>query len=281
MKKNISANKPFRIVAVSLLVLLLVSALTVAGVEIKKRSDPFPDDSDYGSYYDQTPGKVTEKSITIGSREIALRYDRTENLKDKPVSKRADIYGTYDVYIDEGLTEYLYLFNTDVYCGFKYVDVGMATEEKFAISREKALEIANGFLEANRENPDDYKLESCEYIEWAGYYDIQFYLTVKGYKTDDVLRIWVNAEGKVTSFSEFNFKRYDKLSIDPEKYKKAEQSIDKKIEKQRKETDVSVVDSYISIDDSGKEILTKVVDIIIPVDGGNIVQRELLVQRIK
>ena len=280
MKKYLF-KKPFCLALVLLLIILAVSALTVAAVEIFKQSDPIPDGDDYGAYYDDGEGKTMEKVIEIDTRKITVTYVRTENLKELPVSKRADSYGTYDVYTDDCGTEYLFLLDTDIYCGFKYGNVGMATEKEKAIPQNKALEIAGGFLKANRDNYSDYELISCEYSELAGYYDIEFFLPVSGYKSDDIIRLWVDAQGTLTSFSEFNYKRYESVTIDPEKFAQADKKLDETIAAQIKKADYSVVGSYISIDDAGNVVLIKEIDIEISNEKATVVRRESFVQPIK
>ncbi len=281
MKKIFSIKKPIGLILISLLIVLSVSVSVVAAAEILKQSDPVPEGDNYGAYYDDSKGKIMERVMEVDSKKITLKYARTENLKEQPASKRADDYGTYDVYIDDSQTEYLYLLNSDVYCGFKLSSVGIATEKEKAVSQEEALEVANDFLMANRGNYRDYKLISCEYSELAGYYDIQYYLPISGYKSDDIIRLWVDAQGKVTSFSEFNYKRYEHIKVDPEEYAKADKKLAETIATQTQKANLSVVDSYISIDDSGNIILVKVIDLRIPNGKTFVVRREKYVQLIK
>lgn len=269
------------IVLISLLIVLVFSVSAFAAVEILKQSYPVSDGDEYGAYYDDSKGKIMERVLEDDSQKTTLKYVRTENLKENPVSKRADSYGTYDVYADDSQTEYLYLLNTDIYCGFKLSNVGVATEKEKAISQEDALEVTNNILKANRDNYRDYKLISCEYSELAGYYDIQYYLPISGYKSDDIIRVWVDAQGKVTSFSEFNHKRYECVKIDPDKYSQANKKLDETIATQTQKTNLNVVDSYISIDDSGNVILVKVIDLKIPNGETFVVRRELYIQLIK
>lgn len=283
MKKIFSIKKTIGLVLISLLIVLAFSVSAFAAVEIFKQSDSTPEGDEYAAYYDGSKGKIMERVLEVDSQKTTLKYVRTENLKENPVSKRADSYGTYDVYADDSQTEYLYLLNTDIYCGFKLSNVGVATEKEKAISQEDALEVTNKFLKANRDNYRDYKLISCEYSELAGYYDIQYYLPISGYKSDDIIRVWVDAQGKVTSFSEFNHKRYDRVKIDPEKYSRADKKLEKTIATQTHKTNsnFNIVDSYISIDDSGNVILVKVIDLKIPDDETFVVRREQYVQLIK
>ncbi len=263
------------------LIVLLISGLAVAAVAVGKRSDLVPGGDAYGSYYNNEARRAAEKSITIDSKNIRLKYVRTENLKEKAAARRADNYGTYDVYVDDAETEYLYLLNSDIYCGFKMAEVGEATAKSEAIAEETALNISEEFLMANRGNYTEYELMSCQYSELAGYYDIQYYLPINGYKSDDIIRLWVNAEGEVTSFSEFNYKRYENIEIDAAKYAKAESKIDRSIAGLARDSDIEVADTYVSLDDSGKLILTKVVDVKAAGNSVVTVQTETYVERIR
>lgn len=280
MKKFFSVKKTIVLALISLLVLFVVSASTVTAAEILKQSDSIPVGDYYGAYYDNSKGKVSERTIDIDSQKIILKYVRTENLKEKPASKRSDNYGTYDIYIDDNQTEYLFLLNSDIYCGFKLNMVGIATEKENAISEDKAIEIANAFLFDNRDNYRNYKMSSCEYSELAGYYDIQFYLPVCGFKSDDIIRIWVDAQGNVVSFSEFNYQRYDHIEIEIQRYARADKKIGEIISTQTQKANFYVVDSYISIDNSGNIVLIKVIDIAIPNGDTSAIQREIYVQSI-
>lgn len=280
MKKIFSTKKSI-IVLISLLIFLAFSAFSVAAIEIFKQSDPVPKGDNYGAYYDDAKFENKVRTIEVNSEKITLKYVRTENLKEKPVSKRADSYGTYDVYMDDNQTEYLYLLNSDVYCGFKLSTVGVATPQENAIIEAEALAIASSFLKDMRSNSADYKLMSCVYDELAGYYDIQYYLPINGYKSDDIFRLWVDAKGKITSFSEFNYKRYSNVNISQKKYAEANRELTEKISNETKNLGISVTDSYISIDESGNIILVKVIDLKIPNGNNYVTRREVYSQPIE
>ncbi len=245
------------VILISLLIFIICAFSISVVANYFKKSDPIPEGDAYGAYYDDSASKIKEKNIKFDSEEITLKYIRTENLKEKPVAKRADSYGTYDIYTDNNQTEYLFLLNTDVCCGFKMSTVGVATLAKDAVSREEALSISNEFLQKMRTNNGNYELKSCVYSDLAGYYDIEYSFSTCGYKTDNVFRVWVNAQGEVTSFSEFNYMRYDNLNIDAKKYASAFNKLDSAMSKAVKNTDFEIIDEYISIDDSGKLILVR------------------------
>lgn len=279
--KKILSTKKWRIIALFVVMVLLAVSVTVAAtVEFDKQPTISADGEDYGAYNDSNNEKALEKKLFVDTKTITLKYIRTENLKEKPVSKRADSYGTYDIYGDDEQTEYMYLLNSDIYCGFKMSTVGVATKKDKAISEDKALSIAEDFLAKNRANHGDYIFHSCEYSELAGYYDISYYLPVSGYKSDDVVRIWVNARGKVTSFSEFNYLRYERLTIDTSKYAKADQKLSEAVAAQGNKASYTVVDTYISVNDSGRAILIKEVDFATTANDETLIQRKMFSQEI-
>lgn len=279
MKKFFTGGKTIGIVILFGLTLLWASLSAGAEVKKTKQPDSVPAGDDYGAYYDEAKSKTKERAAVIRSEKTALTYVRTENLREVFASERADNYGTYDVYMDEKQTEYLYLLDTDVCCGFKMSNVGTATPQQEAISQEKAMTIAEGFLEDARSNSDTYRLLSCVYNELGGYYDIKYYFPVSGYKSDDIFRLWVNAQGEVTSFSEFNYQRYDNLTITAEQRLEAARQINKtRLNDAQK---ISIVDTYISINDSGEVVLVEVVDITISNGEDSVTLREMYTQPIK
>ncbi len=280
MKSFLSKKKALSLVLTTVLV-FAVASIAIATAEVLKRGDPVPEGNAYTSYYDDSGDKEMEKTVSLGSEEISIKYVRTENLKEQPLSKRADSYGTYDVYADDEGTEYLYLVNSNICCGFRKDDTGAAMDEDEAISEAEALAVAGEYLSQNRENKDEYNVFSCEYSEQLGYYDIKYYRQACGYKTDDILKIWVNAEGSITAVSEFNYKRYDDLSISNEQYEKADSTLANTIANDKKSSNKEVVDTYISMDDSGRVVLVKQVNIELASGDGIVTQSELFSQPVK
>ena len=178
------------------------------------------------------------------------KYIRTENLKSLPVEKRADSYGTYDVYVDTEGTEYLYLFNTDLFCGFKKETDGIPMGKKDAIDEDDAKKTAQEILQRYGRDPEKYIFDSCTYIELRGYYEIKYYTCYEKYKTDDVAIIWVSSKGEVTAFSEFNYQRYLQVkSFSDEAYKEAEKDIQAQLDKAKNVS--GVVNQYLEYDDDG------------------------------
>lgn len=281
MKKTVASRNALRTIVLITLFLLITSLSVLAAAKLIRASgDSVPAGDSYGAYIDESKIGAGQRTIEFGSRTIRLSYSYTENLNELPASNRADNYGTYDVYVDANQTEYLFLLDSELFCGFKMIDVGMPNEQADAIPQEKALEIADRFLTEQRSNRSDYEFLSCEYRELNGYYDIEYYLPVCGYKSDDVLRLWVSSVGKLTAFSEFNYKRYDDLIIDPAAYEAANQKLGETVARDFENISFTVADSYITVDDNGRVVLVNVIDYTISSGDLTNLQRKLYLQPI-
>jgi hypothetical protein len=194
-----------------------------------------------------------------------LKYEKTEILSELPVKKRADDYGIYDIYIDNDEIEYLFLYNSDLFCGFWYNASNITKTKEKLINIETAIEIAQNYIKKIR---DDYT--SYEFVEILGddntvnfCYEIYYYKPISRYKSDDILRIWIDTTGEIVLCTEFNYKRYDDVKyIDGEKVKNAEEKILRSFDDFIKNGGlIEVQDSYISFSDKGQ--LELVLDIII------------------
>lgn len=274
MKKQFTLKRPLRTALILIAAVTAAAAAAAVAADVIKKSDPVPDGDDYGAYIDTAKNKVLEKTAEIQGERVQLTYARTENLKEQRVSKRADCYGTYDVYTDSSENEYLYLFNSDLYCGYKQAAPVMPAYKADAVPEEQALKTAESFLKSLRSNGSDYELSSCVYDELAGYYDIEYALPVSGRKTDDIFRVWVDSKGQIASFSEFNYQRYDNLRVTEKQYAKAEEKLRKKIAAETDGAEYTVADTYLSVSDKGKTVLVMAVEYKIPVGNGMTTERE-------
>lgn len=269
----------FKKTIILILALILVGGATIfVAAEIINKNENNDNASAYGSYYDNAKNKVLEKTIAINESSKTLKYVRTENIKDAAVDKRSDSYGTYDVYVDNQKTEYLYLLNTNLFCGIKDENVGQATPQSDAIAEANAKDIAFKFLKSFSSTASSYKFLSCVYDELAGIYDIQYYMPISGYKTDDICRIWVNAKGEIKAFSAFNNERYKNITVSENAVKNAQNKISNKITATKGTSEYEIVDSYITINDDGKLALVQLVDYLVPSGEVYITQRDSITQ---
>lgn len=273
-----------RMIAICGFILLLVLGGTaIAATKITQKSKENSNDgSGYSAYYDKAAEKNKSKTIQVGDKTVDVSYVRTENLKEKAVTQRKSKYGTYDVFVDNAGTEYLYLCDSELFCGFKRSEVGVANPINEAISETVAIRTCQKYIEENRDNSKDYKLTECFYDERGGYYDAQYSFYVNNVKTDDVLRIWVNAEGHITAISEFNRERYAHCNVTAQKCADARQRVIDKLKKTKADSDYVEVDCFLSQNDDAEWIYVIVVDIKVMCDkDAYVVQRQRIEQNIE
>ncbi len=267
-----------------LVMLMIFGGTAVASSMVSQKSQENLDDgSDYSAYYDNSETKEKDKCIQIEGKNINVSYVRTENLKEKPVSQRKNDYGTYDVFVDDEETEYLYLINTELFCGYKKSVVGTPLPQDEAISIEKATQFCEKYIKENRDYRRDYRLTGCYYDERGGYYDCEYSLYLNDVKTDDVLRIWVASEGCITAVSEFNRNCYDGCEINTQQCNEAKAvAIDNLNKKLDAKVSYSEIDGYLSKNDDGELVYVIVVKIMIPAGNeSSVVQIERIDQTIK
>ena len=228
-------------------------------------------------------------TFLAGADSVSLTYLRTANNKDLPVNKRADSYGTVDVYVDDVGVEYSFLYNTDVLCGVIWYDAPYTyLPQEEAIPEKTAVEAANKFISAIRDDSNEYKLIYCTYTQ-NGEYSLSYYKPVDGHKSDDEIWIWMQPDGEITYFSEHNYKRYDNVSVTDDEMKLAkedgEKAIKEHIEKLESGTEYEIEDSYISKNDEGEIVLAQkvIISILVPGldDDGMAVHGEIFYQPIK
>ena len=275
-------KKKLFILSIIVIAVISLSITAMAAVSSwKSEADKnIPNNSAYGSSYDNSPNKELNKTFVFNSVSLNLKYVRTDELKDLSVDKRSDSYGTFDVYCDENNTEYLFLLNTDLFCGMKLDNIGQATPKANAISVDKANDIANSFLTKNVAEISKYKMFSCVYDELSGIYDIQYYKPINNYKSDDIVRIWVKANGEIGSFSAFNMNRYADISINSDSLKSADDKLNNNIATSLGSSKYTLVDSYLTMDDSGNMVLAYVIDYRISQGETYYTERNIFTQKI-
>jgi uncharacterized OB-fold protein len=232
-----------------------------------------PDTSGEGSNFEDRSKIGSTKIVTreelggefIQEESRTLTYYRTVNWSDNdlPVNKRFDTYGTMDRYVDEEGIEYSYLYNTDLLLAvYRYVLWSELPQES-AIPEAEALKIASEFLSKIRKDAAEYQLLSIFY-EQAGRYIVHYRKHVSGFGTDAVMWVQVEADGKITSFAENSYKRYDNITLSDREVQRAETAATASLERTAKaitqeiggsKVTYETRDSYISIDDDGCIVL--------------------------
>ena len=198
------------------------------------------------------------KQITLnGKNSGTLTYEETMNIKDSPVNSRSDNYGTYDVYNDTSGNEYIFLYNSDLLCGYK---ADYSTKETPAspgaiISQENAKNKADAYISSVfGKDSRQYTYKDMELTQDYIYY-VNYSSFLNGIKTDDDCVVWVcAADGSIYAWHAFSRGRYDgytgknlSLSGSHEKLQTALPFL--------QSTDYEIGDQYITLSDNGTLML--------------------------
>ncbi|MBR7020665.1 MAG: hypothetical protein IKI15_06385, partial [Lachnospiraceae bacterium] len=103
----------------------------------------------------------------------------------------------------------------------------------------------------------------------GGYYDIMFYLPIEGYKSDEIVRLWIDLQGNINAYSDFNQNRYGMVSVTPEKLAEAQKKLMDLLETKYADSgkEVEVNSTYVSKNDAGETVLVMMVVIKEPDEG--------------
>lgn len=205
-------------------------------------------------------GKIdnTKNLALVDKTSKNLTYKETNNRKELPVSERADRYGTYDVYTDENDTQYIFLTDSDLFCGFLKTETPQeAADTARNLSELDARGIADAYiLDILGEDQREYTFEKIRYDQNNFYY-VTYVSYLGDVKTDDECVIWVRASnGDIAACSMFNRGRYDAYrnkNFSVQDYPMQPQAMQ---DQQRKDfNDYEVLDKYITLSDSGRLVM--------------------------
>ena len=257
------------IVTFSIIIGAIIVVKKVAADVLSIWADSPSEGDSYGAYYDDSENKALTRVVSNGANQVTVYYTRTENLRNVSVSSRDDSYGTYDVYVDrEDNTEYLFLYNSNLLCGMRKENAGSLNRDN-AISESEAISIATAWVRARQSNGNEYVFDNCFYEECGGYYDIQFFLPIMGYKSDEIVRLWVDLQGNVNAYSDFNHGRYNMIALTPEKYANAQSILSDRIAGMFTSCTREIRNTYVSKNDQGEVVLVMEVYFTKSVDNGN------------
>ena len=163
-------------------------------------------------FYIDMPKNVS-KSVTVEIDGINYTgtFLGTTKERDKTVYNYDisgdEINGCFDI-IDDKVV--LFFIIDDVY----YDDI---------ISEEKAVEIAKNYFSFKHGDISGYFYKVMPYVfdeneegKTSGYYCVNFYKYIDGYKCEDIFSVRVNVGGKITGFNEIlygNFDNYDEVGV--------------------------------------------------------------------
>jgi hypothetical protein len=206
---------------------------------------------EWGSFYDKTKKNSIKEIEFFGENKI-IRYERTDNNSNIPFNKRINNYKTVNIYVDDKGTEYCYLYNSDLFLGFRKKYDGIFIPDN-PILIEEAKKISLDYLCKIRDDYQDYLLFDCSDKNFQdGYYDLTFCKLINGFKSDDILFINVDVYGEIIYCIEYDYKRYDDVKyIDREKVKNAEEKIMSELKDDNYYKYV-IYNSYIGFNDNGE-----------------------------
>lgn len=159
------------------------------------------------------------RTIEVDSNNISVSFNMPHDNSEYDVLNGDGIqYGKYDEYTDSEGNMYLYLHGTDVYCGFNNFVGG---QSEGTMEENAAKEKATAYLKKIIEDISVYKLEKATLRDWDSSYDVSFRRYIEEFPTEEVVRISINGDGKVDSYSDFLAGCFDQTSVDSSKVRQA------------------------------------------------------------
>lgn len=236
-----------------MLVLLLSTLIASAGFIGEGGKELYADDSNNGFFINEKAERT--RQITRNNEISDVKYVNTLNMSNKLPGNRKDSFGTYDIYLDEQNTEYLFVYNTDILCGIKDENMSLPFDSEKCISQQSAILTSEEYLNKlyGCDMIKSYIFNTCSYDERAGLFNVRFYKPLGSYKTDDEIIVWVRSDGSVAAFSAFNINRYDEYSDSASRIDAAIKS-GGTLEAQAKRKNIynfRVKESYITLNDDG------------------------------
>lgn len=199
--------------AVILGALVLISGVSALAQDVNSAEI---EQGGFGVYVDNDK-EATAKQVTLpGQGALSAQYETTFNQSNTPLISRPDAYGTYDIYTDAQGNEYIYLYNTDTFCGFKWKTAYIGElEPENIITEQAARESAGAYLDAQfGQNQTVYQPERSYYASQNGVYVVEYAYYLNGVKTDDSCVVWVRADsGDVCAYNTFKRGRYAQLDL--------------------------------------------------------------------
>lgn len=202
---------------IGLTAVILSALVVVSSVSAIASNDTVEEQMAQGGVgvYTDSQKENTVKQAFLFDEQTPAQYVQTVNQSGTPLADRADGYGTYDVYSDAQGNEYIYLFDTDTLCGYKWKTAySDELEEEAVLPQAAAQANADAFLtERFGQNQTVYQFERCYYSENNGVYVCEYAYFLNGVKTDDSCVVWVRADsGEVCAYNTLKCGRYTELT---------------------------------------------------------------------
>lgn len=195
---------------------ILSALLVLSSVSAIASNDTVEEEMAQGGVgvYTDSQKESTTKQVDLFDGEVA-QYAQTVNQSGTPLADRADLYGTYDVYTDADGNEYVYLFDTDTLCGYKWATAySDELDEDTILPQTAAQANADAFLDTQfGQGQAIYQFERSYYSKQNGVYVCEYAYYLNGVKTDDSCVVWVRADsGEVCAYNTFKCGRYTSLT---------------------------------------------------------------------
>ncbi len=217
-----------RALSVALLIALMLGAFTIHAYSI----EPTPNEIDnevkaeavdmqkinFGILQGVNGLEGTQKTVSHNGKATTATFSYTFNQKDVLPEDGGDIYGIYDVFVDEEGIEYYFRYKSNKYLGFcTPVNYAEETGSGKAISQEEAISIAEEYIPSIVDDPKAYIYSDT--IENRGF-EVRFVYSLNGIKTSELIKVTVSYTGEILAafclnIGEFEQYKYKKLSVEP------------------------------------------------------------------
>lgn len=162
---------------------------------------------------------TADKAIDLDGSKINLKFDNTFPVITPSASiKSEDTISSeknYDAFVDEAKNIYYFFNGTDILCGFqKEYYYGPYTPINEAIKESDAIVAAETYLKKVIPEFDEYTKIFCQYSEFDAVYQLQYSYHINGIATDDLINVYVQANGDIGAFMMLNRGIYKNMAIE-------------------------------------------------------------------
>lgn len=154
-----------------------------------------------------TPDIITTDNSEEVINDILDTTDTTLSY-DTEISKELET----SVYRDSS-SNYYYLDDDNNVIGYISSEFETSNSAGDILSDNDVENIANSYLTSITDNPDAYTLSSIEYDDSTYVYHVLYYHLINNYKTTDMIYMFIDSDGNLTSFGIPNENAFDNYTI--------------------------------------------------------------------
>lgn len=217
------------------------------------------------------PKEIKASNKKISATELLLRttiqsldFRDTISIENPCISiNKKDVLlneKSLDVYMDGNKNKYYFLAGTDSLCGYqKEYYYGIYTENP--ITEDQAIRIAEEYLSRIVPEFSAYTLLLVQYSECDIVYQLQYSYYINGIPSDDLINIYIQANGEVGAFMMPNRGAYQNLYIDPDLTKNYLEESDSNLVNQyitKTVEGVTLVQNYLITDNQSNEKIDQI-----------------------